>query len=133
MKKAVLLITLALSSAMVFAQKVDKNELKQLKTFLSQPAEKDATNAQALKITDLNAPSTWEGVTVENGRITEIKWKDKKLAGDLNLSGFTALRTVDVSRNKLASLSVDGDVSLTELNASRNAMTSVDFGNCAAL
>ena len=41
----------------VFAQKIDKNELKQLQAFLAQPAEKDATNAQALKIADMKAPS----------------------------------------------------------------------------
>lgn len=64
-----------------FAQKIDKNEMKQLKAFLSQPAVTDATNAQALKITDLNSPATWEGVTIANGHVTAIKWKDKKLAG----------------------------------------------------
>ena len=89
MKKAILMITLMLGCMTVFAQKIDKNELKQLKAFLSMPAEKDGTNAQALKITDLNAPSTWEGVTIENGRVKSIEWKDKHLAGDLSLTGFT--------------------------------------------
>lgn len=133
MKKAVLLITLALSSVMVFAQRIDKNELKQLKNFLSQPAEKDATNAQALKITDLNAPATWEGVTIEGGHVTEIKWKDKKIAGVLDLSGFDNLRSVDVSRNKITSLSVAGDQMLTQLNASRNRLSEVNLDNCIAL
>ena len=106
MKKALLMIALMLSSVVAFAQKPDKNEVKQLQNFLSQPAEKGGTNAQALKITNLSAPSTWEGVTVENGKITAIQWKDKHLAGTLNLSGFSALTKVDVSRNALTTLNV---------------------------
>ena len=117
----------------VFAQKVDKKEMKQLQAFLSQPAEKDGTNAQALKIVDMNAPSTWEGVTVANGHVTAIEWKDKKLGGSLDLSNFSALATVDVSRNKLTSLNVSGDVALTELNASRNALSAIDLEGCSSL
>ena len=77
MKKVALLFAVALCSLAVNAQKINKNELKQLQAFLSAPAEKEATNAQALKITDVNAPSTWEGVTVANGHVTKIDWKGK--------------------------------------------------------
>ena len=85
MKKAVFMIALALGSVTAFAQKIDKNEMKQLKAFLEQPAEKDGTNAQALKIVDMNSPATWEGVTVVAGHLTSMDWKDKKRSGDLNL------------------------------------------------
>ena len=64
MKKVALLFAVALSSLAVNAQKIDKNELKQLQAFLAAPAEKEATNAQALKITDVKSPATWEGVTI---------------------------------------------------------------------
>lgn len=50
MKKALLMIALMLGSVTAFAQ--NKNEVKQLQAFLSQPAEKGGTNATALKITD---------------------------------------------------------------------------------
>lgn len=83
MKKVALLFAVALSSLAVNAQKIDKNELKQLQAFLAAPAEKEATNAQALKIADVKSPATWEGVTVENGHVTKIEWKGKKIAGDL--------------------------------------------------
>ena len=96
MKKILLMITLMLGCMTVFAQKIDKNEAKQIKAFLSQPAEKDATNAAALKVTDMNNVAAIEGIKVENGNITSIEWKDKKLAGNLNLSGFSALTKVDV-------------------------------------
>ncbi|MDE5959874.1 MAG: hypothetical protein K2G59_06930 [Muribaculaceae bacterium] len=65
MKKAFLMIAVALGSVTAFAQSIDKNELKQLKSFLQQPsAESGKTNAQMLKITDLNTPSAWEGVKI---------------------------------------------------------------------
>ena len=116
----------------VFAQKIDKNEAKQIKAFLSQPAEKDATNAAALKVTDMNNVAAIEGIKVENGHITSIEWKDKKLAGNLNLSGFSALTKVDVSRNKLTGFSVAGSA-VTDVNASRNVLTSVDVSGCSSL
>ena len=109
MKKAILMIALVLGCTGAFAQKIDKNEMKQLQAFLSQPAEKDATNAQALNITDTKSPAAWEGVTVDNGHITKIEWKDKHLAGTLDLSGFAALQEVNVSRNSLTGLTVDND------------------------
>ena len=43
MKKALLMIAIVLGCTAAFAQKLDKNEAKQLKAFLSQNAEKDGT------------------------------------------------------------------------------------------
>ena len=73
MKKVVLLMALVLSSTVAFAQKVNKAEVRQLQAFLSQPAKEAATNAEALRITNVNDPAGWEGVTVENGSVVEIK------------------------------------------------------------
>lgn len=122
MKKIALVLAVALSSAASFAQ-INKGELKQLQNFLSQPAKEAATNAEALHITNVKDPSTWEGVTVTGNRVTKIDWKDKKIAGTLDLSGFTALTSVDVSRNALTALTVDGAGALNELNASRNKLS----------
>ena len=122
-----------LGSVTAFAQKMNKAEVKQLQNFVAQTSEKGGTNGEALKIVDMNAPSTWEGITVENGRVVAIDWKDKHLAGTLNLSGFTALKKVDVSRNALTSLNVEGDAALVELNASRNKLSELTLGGNAAL
>ena len=67
MKKIALLLAVAISSASLFAQNVNKTELKQLKAFLAQPAAEASTNAEALKVTNQNDPASWEGITVENG------------------------------------------------------------------
>ncbi len=120
MKKVLFLIALALGCTSAFAQKLDKAEARQLKNFLTQTAEKDGTNANALKVVNINDVSAIEGVTIENGHVTAIEWKDKHLAGDLDLSGFKALKKVDVSRNKIASVDVSDDPVLTDFNASRN-------------
>ncbi len=67
MKKVSLMIALMLSCMMVYAQKPSKAQLKALKsltTFLSLPAEKNASHAAALGIFNLTHPSTWKGVTV---------------------------------------------------------------------
>ena len=133
MKKALLMFALVLGCTTAFAQKVDKNEARQIKAFLSQTAEKDGTNANVLKVTDANNIASIEGITVENGHVTAIEWKDKHLAGDLDLSGFEALKKVDVSRNKLSSISVANATALSDFNASRNVLRSVDFTGCSNL
>lgn len=133
MKKALFLIALMLGSVTAFAQKMNKNEVKQLQAFAAQTSEKGGTNGEALKITDMSSPSTWEGITVENGRVVAIQWKDKHLAGELNLSGFTALKKVDVSRNAITSINVTGDAALSNLNASRNKLSNLTLSGNTAL
>lgn len=133
MKKALLLIAVMTGCLTLSAQKLDKNEMRQMQQFLSQPAEKDATNAQALKISDLKNASTWEGVTVENGHITAIDWADKHLAGSLDLSGFTALTKVNVSRNALTALNVKGASAVVRIDAQRNKISNFAFDGCKAL
>ena len=133
MKKALLMITLVLGCTTVFAQKIDKKEAAQIKSFLSQPAEKDGTNAQALKVTDMNSIASIEGVTVENGHVTAIDWKDKHIAGNLDLSGFSQLKSVNVSRNKIAGLNISNTPVLSEVNASRNALRTFEVNGASAV
>ena len=115
------------------AQKIDKNELKQLQVFLSQPGEKSATNAEALKISDVKSPATWEGGTIANGHVTAIEWADKHLAGTLDLSGFDALTKVNVSRNALTAVTFDGCAALNRIDAQRNKIKEVNFNGCKGL
>ena len=66
MKKALLMIAVMLGSVTAFAQKMNKAEVKQLQNFVAQTSEKGGTNGEALKIVDMNAPSTWEGITCQD-------------------------------------------------------------------
>ena len=133
MKKYVLLIAFALCGATAFAQKIDKNELSQLKSFLLQTDDKGKTNAQELKISDLNSPASWHGVTVANGHVTAIDWQGKRLIGELTLNNFKALESIDVSRNRLSMLSLTRNGVLLKLNASHNMLTQIDLTGCDAL
>ena len=126
MKKVLFIMAVILGGMTAMAQNLDKNEAKQLQAFAK-------VNATALSATDMKAIGSIEGVKVVGGHVTEIDWKDKKLSGALDLSGFKALTKVDVSRNDLTSLNVSGCANLTELNASRNKLSDIKLDGCSAL
>ncbi len=65
------LLAVALGSATCFAR-TNKGEYRQRQNFLSHTAEKGGTNAHALKITNLNDPSTRDGITTSGGDATGI-------------------------------------------------------------
>ena len=88
---------------------------------MNQPAAKGGNNGQALGYAG-GGISNLPGITVSNGHVTEIKWNNKDLAGTLDLSGFPALQKVDISGNKISSLSVSGTPALIELNASKTVL-----------
>ena len=66
--------------------------------------------------------------------MTEITAHDNKALTSVNVSGCTALTKVNVYNNsRLTSLSVDGCTALTSLDASRNALTSINLLSNSAL
>ena len=83
---------LLLGSVVLFAQKPNKMEVRNLQSFLQQKSARGDTNADRLEISSINSPMTWKGVVWNNGQVQEINWKDKDLAGELNVKGFTALQ-----------------------------------------
>jgi hypothetical protein len=132
MKKMILLFTIVLSSMMVYAQSPNAKEVKAIQVFLNQPSADGTTNAQALGV-NVSNPADWNGVTWSGGNVVAIDWKDKKLAGVLNLENFKKLKSVDVSRNQLTGLSVSGSAVLSELNANRNRLTQLKVDGCTEL
>lgn len=72
-----------------------KKQSKRGKTvakFLQQKSAKGDANYIRLGITDIKNPAMWKGVVWSDGRAISIDWKDKELAGELDLNGFTALQ-----------------------------------------
>ena len=126
------MFTILLSTMMVYAQNQNSKEVKTLQAFLNQPSADGVTNAQALGA-DVSNPVTWHGVTWEGGHVSAIEWKGKKLAGVLDLSSFTGLKKLDVSKNELTGLSVQGCTALAELNASHNRLTQFNVNGCTVL
>ena len=76
MKKIALVLAVALSSAACFAQ-VNKGELKKLQNFLSQPAKEAATNAEALRVTN-----------IKDSRRTRLHFLGSRRCGSRCLTGY---------------------------------------------
>ena len=107
MKRVFIMLAVVLGSAgMLFAQKSNQKEVKQLQNFLQQTSAKGDANYIRLGITDIQNPATWKGVVWSDGRAISIEWKDKELAGELDLTGFTALQKLDCSSNQLTGIEV---------------------------
>lgn len=100
----------------------DRDKLKSfLETEVSGKKNGEKINPYAYNADD---PTTWTGVTWSSDsydkRVTRIEWSNKGLSGSLDLSGFTGLTYVDVSRNSINSINTTGDAALTELNCNYN-------------
>ena len=94
-----------------WSQNLSKNEAKSLQAFINQPAAKGGNNGQALGFAGGNVASL-PGITISDGHVTEIKWDNKELAGSLDLTNFPSLQKIDVSGNKLTSLTIVSPQSL---------------------
>ncbi len=129
MKRTVLFMAAIMTLSCAWAQKISKNEAKSLQTFLSQTAAKGGNNAEALRMVGNNV-ATCPGIKVENGHVTEIDFKGKDLAGTLDLSGFTALKKVDVSNNKITSLTLNNNPALVEIYAGKNRIHTMTITGC---
>ncbi|WP_407934821.1 leucine-rich repeat domain-containing protein, partial [Barnesiella intestinihominis] len=134
MKRVFIMLAIVLGSAgLLFAQKSNQKEVKQLQSFLQQKSAKGDANYIRLGITDIKNPAMWKGVVWSDGRAISIDWKDKELAGELDLNGFTALQKVDCSRNQLTEINVSNCTALNTLNVSRNKLSELNIDNCPAL
>lgn len=110
----------------------NNNDYSKLQTFLNEPSAIDGkTNGQALNdLYDKDNPSTWTGVTWNADNpisVASIDWKNKNLAGDLNLNGFTSLTDCDISQNKIDSVSLTGTDNLVTFDAYSNILSQIDL------
>ena len=121
MKRSVFLLSAFMVLGSAMAQNLNKTEAKALQAFFNQPAVEKATNGAALGYT--GSVASVPGISVSNGHVTAIDWKDKHLAGQLNLSNFPQLVKVEVSGNKLTALTLSGNPALVEVNAGRNRIS----------
>lgn len=86
---------------------------------------------------DLNVPGSWSGIEWEEVggeiRCTGIGFQDKGLTGSLDVSGFTALQTLNCYDNELTGLVLTGDTALTSLFCNDNNLTTLDVSGKPAL
>ena len=131
--KRTMLTTVVLIVALTVCAAPNRNEVKRLKNFLQTATTHGKPNYQLLNI-PLDEPAMWSGVKwSDDGHVTAIEWRDKKLGGALDVSGFTALQSIDVAHNELTMLNVTGCVSLLSLDVSHNHLSELDLDNCPKL
>ena len=73
MKRVFIMLAIVLGSAgLLFAQKSNQKEVKQLQSFLQQKSAKGDANYIRLGITDIKNPAMWKGVVWSDGRAISI-------------------------------------------------------------
>lgn len=83
---------------------------------------------------DLDDPSTWEGITWNaDGNVESIDLSFKNLSGELDLSGFSSLKSLDLCGNEITGVTLSNCSSLEEIDCSFNKLTSLDLSDCTSL
>lgn len=110
----------------------NQNDVDKLKAFLNKPSQESGkTNGQQLNAAyNPEDPATygvaWSRHNV-NKRVINFQWIDKKLSGDLDLSGCELLRDVYMMGNKISSANFKGCSSLVNLYAVSNEMAVISL------
>ncbi len=83
---------------------------------------------------DIDNPATWEGVSWNaDGNVESIDLSFKNLSGELDLSGFSSLKSLDLSGNEITGVTLSNCSSLEEIDCSFNKLTSLDLSDCTSL
>lgn len=127
----------------------DETELSTLRAFLNQTGDTSSysysyntrgTNGYKLD-SSYNAydTSTWGDGTKSHfmtngkGKLSQIQWSNKKLAGALNLSGFSKLVLLSSHGNEYTSADLSDNPSLKQVYIQNNNLETVDLTNCYKL
>lgn len=104
----------------------NENEITKLETIYN-------NNSDVLEWNLLD-PSTWEGITWNaDGNVESIDLSFKNLSGELDLSGFSSLKSLDLSGNEITGVTLSNCSSLEEIDCSFNKLTSLDLSDCTNL
>ena len=133
MKRTTLFLAALMAITCGWSQNLSKSEAKSLQAFATQASAKGGDNGSALGFTG-GSFANFPGITVSaDGHVTEIDWRNKDLAGNLDLSKFPALQKVNVSGNKIVTLTLSANPQLVEVNAGHNRITDVTLTDCPQL
>jgi len=128
----VFLIVIALCGNLYAQAPYNDNETSKLRAFLLQEsAEPGVKNYQQLGISDMD-DINWGIVSGLNFQqytnlLEELKWTGRKLAGDLDISGFQILRNVQCAANELNSINVTGSLAIINLDIYENNFQTLDL------
>lgn len=105
----------------------DENEVLKLKVFLNQTDGNSVSNVDKLNW-NINDPSSWNGICFnEDGNVTSIDLEFCDLYGDLDISNFISLTSVNVSENYLASVNVNNCLNLEHIDVSDNSLSTLNI------
>lgn len=108
-------------------------ETSKIKSFLSNADDDGVTNADKLGW-NIDDYTTWNGVAFgKDGRVTSVDLVFKDLYGGIDLSGFTSLKSVDISSNYISTVTITDCTALTDLDISDNEITALDISSNTAL
>ncbi|MDR1407348.1 MAG: hypothetical protein LBJ23_04800, partial [Tannerella sp.] len=129
--KTIIFSLLAACATASSAQTLNADETARLRSFLEQEsAQAGKKNHEQLGITQLENVD-WKTVPglVWNtgGRLDSLMWIERNLAGDLDISLFTALRVVHCETNSLRSLDVSGNTAMVYMDCFENELTELDI------
>ena len=126
-------LTVSVLCGNVYAQApYNDHETSKLRAFLLQEsAEPGVKNYQQLGISNMN-DINWGVVPGLDFHpysflLREVSWSGKKLAGDLNLSGFEILRVVYCASNELNSLNITGSEAIVSVDCYENNFHTLDL------
>jgi len=107
-------------------------ETSKLREFLLQEsAEPGVKNYEQLGLTQMNYIDWWSvpGLDFHNQSflLIRVRWSDRKLAGNLDLSGFEILKDVFCDFNELTNLDVTGSLSIVNIDCYENNFQTLDF------
>lgn len=82
---------------------------------------------------DMDDISTWEGITIINGKITEIDLPLVAIGGKIDLSGLDMLESLKCIYNDFDEVNLDGCNALKNIVFCGNFLTTLDLSSCNML
>lgn len=117
----------------------DEDEYNSLVAFLETEAEGvGRKNGQILNSFWYNAanPETWSGVTWSDDtekKVISIDWEGEGLEGELDLSGFAELKSLNIKGNEITKINLNNDTALEEINCDDTSLTALDLSTNSGL
>ena len=121
--------------ANLYAQANDpfhENEIEKLLYFLNQESEeRGVKNFQQLGLSSINDVNWWAvpGMTwnIQSGYLERLDWSNRKLSGDLDLSGFIMLTNLNCSFNDIRSVNIKNSSLLQIVDFYQNDLFEIDL------
>ena len=127
-----------LETNVIAANSYNQNDFQNIQKFLDQPSSVDGkTNGQQINANySPNNPFTWSGIEWNNDSVKGIvgigqmgEWDEKGLLGKLDCSNMDGLTLIDIWKNDIKSIELNGTFNLTVLDCGANDLTELNVNS----